>query len=951
MQQITDTTNKYYCKICKYGCSQKSHFDKHSSSEKHILKTELFKLELEKLSPDELNEQYKTNTIDDLIKYMEGKHRSYDINLDFEEITNTNILRQKIHEIHNYLRNHGAGYGMSALKVFNVLYELHKIEESNLVEKTGLDTQYKFSELFTLVNDDTRLEEINDIIFMKIMPSLHKNKILKNILYYRIPPEIKNGTFKYLINRIDEIKNIEKSCGISLSGKTYEYFIGRDETAISELGAYFTNRHIVNYIYDNLLELTELNEGTVPTMIDPFGGSGGFTTGYIMYLNRTFNETIDWKTQFKKINHYDINQDVIKSAALEFLCLTGELPVLDNFKYKDAFRDTFEHKYKYIITNPPYGGDKVKKTNSTLERDKIIEFINSKISKGDDVSDMLLIQLANLKKQNKKEKLILEQQKVTVDTSSKAIQLYAKKHNLSGKDKESVSLILMMDLLETDGRAIGVLKEGVFFNGKYKALRKCLIENFNVSKIISVSSNEFENTTTKTSIIVFDNTEEKTSVIKFYDLIIEKHQDDVFEIIDGLVKITKHKDQIISVTDTLVSTATRDELLDNDTFSFNATDYIKQSIIPGDNYKLVKLGNICESMNGYAFKTPQMIDIGIPLIKIKDIYDNKINTTNILSYINGNKKYEKYVINKNDLIITLTGKKPKLCEIAFKNDNVKMYLNQRLGKMYNFKIDRYVIFGLFHSYIIPYINLYLGNGTNQDNISLKTITNIEIPIPKDNNLMVKWSNKISQPYDNKIDLELKLKNLEQEVKDTIKSIYDNADCDEVKLGNVCEIKYGTRITKKKDKVIDDYQGKKYPVYGGGDITFYTNKKNREGFNIIVSRFALSNNCVRLINKSIFLNDSGLSLKIDNIILKKYIGYILINKQDIIKKSTNGSIQTNLNIKLFKKIKLKIPKDKTLIKNLEPKFELIEQYQTDIKKSDVLFNQYIEELRNEAIKQM
>ena len=929
MQQITDTTNKYYCKICKYGCSQKSHFDKHSSSEKHILKTELFKLELEKLSPDELNEQYKTNTIDDLIKYMEGKRRSYDINLDFEEITNADILRQKIHEIHNYLRNHGAGYGMSALKVFNVLYGLHKIEESNLVEKTGLDTQYKFSELFTLVNDDTRLEEINDIIFMKIMPSLHKNKILKNILYYRIPPEIKNGTFKYLINRIDEIKNIEKSCGISLSGKTYEYFIGRDETAISELGAYFTNRHIVNYIYDNLLELTELNEGTVPTMIDPFGGSGGFTTGYIMYLNRTFNETIDWKTQFKKINHYDINHDVIKSAALEFLCLTGELPVLDNFKYKDAFRDTFEHKYKYIITNPPYGGDKVKKTNSTLERDKIIEFINSKISKGDDVSDMLLIQLANLKKQNKKEKLILEQQKVTVDTSSKAIQLYAKKHNLSGKDKESVSLILMMDLLETDGRAIGVLKEGVFFNGKYKALRKCLIENFNVSKIISVSSNEFENTTTKTSIIVFDNTEEKTSVIKFYDLIIEKHQDDVFEIIDGLVKITKHKDQIISVTDKLVSTATRDELLDNDTFSFNATDYIKQSIIPGDNYKLVKLGNICEFLPTSKHYTK----IGKNKGKYK-FYNSSQDKKLYVDFV----EVEIYSIilgqggNFNIHYDNNFTPSKHVCVIQTKDTNIQMLK--------------------FLYYIIPIIqSTLIVNGSTIGWLNKTNISNLQLPIPKDNDLIVEWSNKISQPYDNKIDLELKLKNLEQDIQDTIKSICDNEDCDEVKLGNVCEIKYGTRITKKKDKVIDDYQGKKYPVYGGGDITFYTNKKNRDGFNIIVSRFALSNNCVRLINKSIFLNDSGLSLKIDNIILKKYIGYILINKQDIIKKSTNGSIQTNLNIKLFKKIKLKIPKDKTLIKNLEPKFDLIEQYQTDIKKSEVLFNQYIEELRNEAIKQM
>jgi hypothetical protein len=35
-------------------------------------------------------------------------------------------------------------------------------------------------------------------------------------------------------------------------GNIYEYFIGRDESAISELGAYFTDRHIVDYIYTKL---------------------------------------------------------------------------------------------------------------------------------------------------------------------------------------------------------------------------------------------------------------------------------------------------------------------------------------------------------------------------------------------------------------------------------------------------------------------------------------------------------------------------------------------------------------------------------------------------------------------------------------------------------------------------------------------------------------------------
>jgi hypothetical protein len=32
-------------------------------------------------------------------------------------VSNKEALRDKIHEIHNYLRNNGAGYGMTALKI------------------------------------------------------------------------------------------------------------------------------------------------------------------------------------------------------------------------------------------------------------------------------------------------------------------------------------------------------------------------------------------------------------------------------------------------------------------------------------------------------------------------------------------------------------------------------------------------------------------------------------------------------------------------------------------------------------------------------------------------------------------------------------------------------------------------------------------------------------------
>ena len=54
---------------------------------------------------------------DDIYKEM-----SYDEKQKIElsnNVSNKEALKDKIHEIHNYLRNNGAGYGMNALKVFN----------------------------------------------------------------------------------------------------------------------------------------------------------------------------------------------------------------------------------------------------------------------------------------------------------------------------------------------------------------------------------------------------------------------------------------------------------------------------------------------------------------------------------------------------------------------------------------------------------------------------------------------------------------------------------------------------------------------------------------------------------------------------------------------------------------------------------------------------------------
>lgn len=105
-----------------------------------------------------------------------------------------------------------------------------------------------------------------------------------------------------------------------------------------------------------------------------------------------------------------------------------------------------------------------------------------------------------------------------------------------------------MDILAENGTAAVVLKEGVLFDSKYSSIRKCLVDNYNVTHIISVPQDAFENTTTKTSVVIFKNNG-RTEKIRFSELKVEKESEDIFEVItngegETRLELTAHRNQI-----------------------------------------------------------------------------------------------------------------------------------------------------------------------------------------------------------------------------------------------------------------------------------------------------------------------------------------------------------------------------------------------------------------------
>ncbi len=946
----------YTCEICKTKPDQLSHHKAHLETQKHKDKKELFELKLSKLSNNELLKLYNTTDISVIVDENETSLINREMLLDnnkklnntdsnnnvndimsstdkqkiekSDNVSNKEALRDKIHEIHNYLRNNGAGYGMNALKVFNLLYGLKKIEEKNLLDKVGLKRpDCEFSHLLKLAKENK--DELGQFIRRNVLDSINSLPI-KKLLFYEIPKTMKSSTFSYLIKEIDKITIIEKTCNVLLSGKIYEYFIGRDESAISELGAYFTDRHIVDYIYKKLDP--EINDdGTINSMIDMFGGSGGFTTGYINYLNDKY-DNIDWKNNINKIYHFDMNEDVVKSAGLEFFCLTGELPDMkDNSAYKNSFTDQFDNKkFMNIITNPPYGGDKVVQSDAQIKRKKIKDYIKKELLTLTDESKIKtrLRQVNKIEQQEKQDKIDSDKTKVSVDSCSGRIQKFAKDNKLSGNDKESCSLMLIMDMLDVGGTAIGVLKEGVFFNKTYKDIRKCLVENFNVREIISVPQDQFENTSTKTSIVIFDNTKEKTSNVKFYDLVVEKYTEDKFEEINIKnekgewelnIILTENKDDICGISDKLISEATKDEILKNAICSLNGKDYNKKEIICGKDYELKKLGEIAKLENGKQLDKKNIID------GIYPVYGGGLKP------IGFHNEYNK----ENCTIIAGTGH----CGFV-QFDKNKFWASQCFTIKSNDELINKYLFVICKS--IEQIFMNSCSGSVQKFIRANQFNDMLIPIPKSQAKITEWVNKISKPYDKKNKNEQLIMKLEDDIKNRIKSIGDNKECDEVELGSICEY-----IKTGKNKTPDDKKGTLYPYYGTADITGYTDHYLFDGKHILVARNGTMGNCF-LVEGKIYPSDHIFIIKNKEQYNISFIFYLIKELSTEIQNKSNGSTIKGISKDNLSTIKIKIPKKKKLIKDLEPLFEEIEKLQTEMKEAESQYKQLIKELSEEAI---
>lgn len=145
-------------------------------------------------------------------------------------------------------------------------------------------------------------------------------------------------------------------------------------------------------------------------------------------------------------------------------------------------------------------------------------------------------------------------------------------------------------------------------------------------------------------------------------------------------------------------------------------------------YKLEPLSNHLKIVGGYAFKTAEYKNQGVPIIRISDFNNEQIILKDVV-YYQESKELDKYQLVEGDIIIALTG--GTIAKLAIVQNGLgKIYLNQRVGKFQALKPDEFeveYIYWLARS--IQSIIKNLAWGAAIPNVSPKQIEELKFPFP------------------------------------------------------------------------------------------------------------------------------------------------------------------------------------------------------------------------------
>lgn len=206
---------------------------------------------------------------------------------------------------------------------------------------------------------------------------------------------------------------------------------------------------------------------------------------------------------------------------------------------------------------------------------------------------------------------------------------------------------------------------------------------------------------------------------------------------------------------------------------------------------MTRLGDICDILNGYTFKSEKYISSGIRVIRIANVQKGYIEDTAPAFYPLDTPDIEKYTLYEDDLLISLTGNVGRVA--LLKKEFLPAALNQRVACLRlknNVPYDKSFLYCFLNSDYFENKCIQSAKGVAQKNMSTEWLKDYEIP-----DLSLDEQKEISTVLNKISDLinirKQQLFDFDNLVKSRFIELFGNLDkndknWNELPLGSVCE---------------------------------------------------------------------------------------------------------------------------------------------------------------------
>ena len=415
-------------------------------------------------------------------------------------------------------------------------------------------------------------------------------------------------------------------------------------------------------------------------------------------------------------------------------------------------------------------------------------------------------------------------------------------------DKVSAGVQLAMATLSVDGGVCSiVLPQGFFFGASKKCveLRKKIAEEYKIWYVVDIASGSFINTGTKTSMMVFQKGVGPTEKVLFIGL-------DEKPLVEATLEELRAKH-----------------------YSLNYKQYLPQSAVEVEGFEMVKLGDLATITTGKN-KTP----------------DDKKGTMYPYYGTSGVTGHTDHFLEDGEYILTA------------RNGTVG---NTFLIKGKSYPSDHMFTLRVNEKCLLKYLYYWmmsnkkvmenLANVTTIPGITRASLIEIQIPLPS-----LERQQQIVEAIDGWTNLiqneEVSLKMLEKQMMFQVKEMGRGQD--RVKLGEVCEIKYG-------DKNITHETTELYPGIGGGIApSSYVPNWNIEAYTPIVSRSGSAGHISRYPTRASAGSFAFVCLTKSDKVIADYLYFALKNEEEYIKTLPEGTVQKNMNRDVLRGVELQPP---------------------------------------------